>query len=241
MAVTQRPKVEGSMREWASLLHNAAWHALTNGSIAEAVFLTYGVAPGFRFSYLFEGTIKKGSSSILGVHKGSDENSLIPEGQHAIVIRFRAKFEVFRDLFIIQTGLHQGLQGIHFRIVEELRGNSLLLHHLKGDRCKRQAQSQYREDRLKKVSKIESECFMHFEWKERKTESGGAYVGSRQSHIWSHGISIHFQLYKEFRLNLQEADGEYERRKWLRGSTGREHRGNISTKRALAGEQSGEV
>ena len=69
-------------------------------------------------------------------------------------------------------------------------------------------------------------------------------------------ISIRFQLYKRSRLNLQEADGEYERRKWLRGSTGeheestsehrrsigehrgsmKEHRGSILTKRALVGE-----
>ena len=91
-------------------------------------------------------------------------------------------------------------------------------------------------------------------------------MNSRQSHIWSHRISIQFQLYKGSRLNLQEADGKYERRKWLRGSTSehrgstgehwestsehresmreqwesiREQRGSMSTKRALSGEQSG--
>ena len=36
-AVTQRPKAEGSLREWASLLYNAAWYAQEKGSITEAV------------------------------------------------------------------------------------------------------------------------------------------------------------------------------------------------------------
>ena len=39
-AVTQRPKVEGSLREWASLLYNAAWYMWTIGSITEAVNLS---------------------------------------------------------------------------------------------------------------------------------------------------------------------------------------------------------
>ena len=36
-AITQRPKAEGSLREWASLLYNAAWYAWAKGSITEAV------------------------------------------------------------------------------------------------------------------------------------------------------------------------------------------------------------
>ncbi len=36
-AITQRPKAEGSLREWASLLYNAAWYAWRKGSIIEAV------------------------------------------------------------------------------------------------------------------------------------------------------------------------------------------------------------
>ena len=36
-AVTQRPKEKGSLREWASLLYNAAWYAWGKGSITEAV------------------------------------------------------------------------------------------------------------------------------------------------------------------------------------------------------------
>ena len=93
-------------------------------------------------------------------------------------------------------------------------------------------------------------------------------MDSRQSHIWSHGIGIHFQLHQGFRLNLQEINSEYEKGKWLRGSTSehrgstgeqgestsehrgsmgeqrgsmREHRGSIWTKRALAEKQSGEA
>lgn len=32
-----------------------------------AIFISYGIAPDFRFSYLFDRTIKKDSSSIFGV------------------------------------------------------------------------------------------------------------------------------------------------------------------------------
>ena len=39
-AVTQRPKGDGSSREWASLLHKAAWYAWRTGSITEAVDLS---------------------------------------------------------------------------------------------------------------------------------------------------------------------------------------------------------
>ncbi|MCJ1278041.1 hypothetical protein MMC21_005855 [Puttea exsequens] len=39
-AVTQRPKAEESLREWASLLYHAAWYALRKGSITEAVDLS---------------------------------------------------------------------------------------------------------------------------------------------------------------------------------------------------------
>ena len=39
-AITQRPKAEGSLREWASLLYNAAWYAREKGSITEAVELS---------------------------------------------------------------------------------------------------------------------------------------------------------------------------------------------------------
>ena len=39
-AVIQRPKAEGSLREWASLLYNAAWYAYEKGSITEAVDLS---------------------------------------------------------------------------------------------------------------------------------------------------------------------------------------------------------
>ena len=35
--ISQRPKAEGALREWASLLHNAAWYAREKGSITEAV------------------------------------------------------------------------------------------------------------------------------------------------------------------------------------------------------------
>ena len=52
------------------------------------------------------------------------------------------------------------------------------------------------------------------------------YVGSWQNNIWSYQISIHFQLYKGSRLNLQETDGETKSRKRLKGSTS-EHRGSI--------------
>ena len=40
LAITQRPKAEGSLREWASLLYNAAWYAWRKGSIIEAVDLS---------------------------------------------------------------------------------------------------------------------------------------------------------------------------------------------------------
>ncbi|KAK0516318.1 hypothetical protein JMJ35_000921 [Cladonia borealis] len=39
-AIIQRPKAEGSLREWASLLHNAGWYAYEKGSINEAVDLS---------------------------------------------------------------------------------------------------------------------------------------------------------------------------------------------------------
>lgn len=39
-AVTQRPKAKGSLRDWASLLHNAAWYAWRKGNISEAVNLS---------------------------------------------------------------------------------------------------------------------------------------------------------------------------------------------------------
>ncbi len=39
-AVTQRPKGDGSLREWASLIYNAAWYAWRKGSIIEAVHLS---------------------------------------------------------------------------------------------------------------------------------------------------------------------------------------------------------
>ena len=39
-AITQRPKAEGSLREWASLLYNAAWYAWSKGSITEAIELS---------------------------------------------------------------------------------------------------------------------------------------------------------------------------------------------------------
>ena len=38
-AVTQRPKGEESLREWASLMHNVAWYSWRKGSITEAVDL----------------------------------------------------------------------------------------------------------------------------------------------------------------------------------------------------------
>ena len=65
-------------------------------------------------------------------------------------------------------------------------------------------------------------------------------MDSRQSHIWSHRISIRFQLYKRSRLNLQEIDGEYERSKWLRGSTG-EHRRSTGEHRRSMGEHRGSM
>ena len=40
LAVTQRPQAEGSLREWASLLHNIAWYSWRKGSITEAVDLS---------------------------------------------------------------------------------------------------------------------------------------------------------------------------------------------------------
>ncbi|KAL9024571.1 MAG: hypothetical protein Q9196_006422, partial [Gyalolechia fulgens] len=39
-AATQQPSGDGSLREWASLLHNAAWYALEKGSISEAINLS---------------------------------------------------------------------------------------------------------------------------------------------------------------------------------------------------------
>lgn len=39
-AIIQRPKAEGSLREWAPLLYNAAWYAWRKGSITEAVDLS---------------------------------------------------------------------------------------------------------------------------------------------------------------------------------------------------------
>jgi len=39
-AVTQRPKVEGSLKEWASLIHNAAWYTWRKGSTTEAIDLS---------------------------------------------------------------------------------------------------------------------------------------------------------------------------------------------------------
>ena len=57
-------------------------------------------------THVFEGTIKKDSSSTLGVTKKM--KTLIPIDQHAAVVRFRTRFDAFRDLFVIQTGLHQG-------------------------------------------------------------------------------------------------------------------------------------
>ena len=39
-AVIQRPKAEGSLREWASLLYHAVWYVLRKGSITEAVDLS---------------------------------------------------------------------------------------------------------------------------------------------------------------------------------------------------------
>ena len=75
-------------------------------------------------------------------HGGSDEDSLVPKNQHAGVIRFRAGFKAFRDLLVIQNGLHQRFQTMRFRIVEELRSGPLLFRHWKGDGCKRQAKSQ---------------------------------------------------------------------------------------------------
>src|SRR5271170_5802516 len=35
-AVAQRPDGEGSLREWASLLYNAAWYAWRRGNVADA-------------------------------------------------------------------------------------------------------------------------------------------------------------------------------------------------------------
>jgi len=39
-AVIQRPKAEGSLRQWASLLYHAAWYACKKGNITEAVDLS---------------------------------------------------------------------------------------------------------------------------------------------------------------------------------------------------------
>ncbi|KAI4208785.1 MAG: hypothetical protein LQ351_008185, partial [Letrouitia transgressa] len=39
-AVIQRPRRDGSLREWAALLYNAAWYAWRKGSISEAVNLS---------------------------------------------------------------------------------------------------------------------------------------------------------------------------------------------------------
>ena len=98
-------------------------------------------------------------------------------------------------------------------------------------------------NRQTNISQMKNKCFTHCGRNERRRNRRGAYLDSRQTHIWSYRISIHFQLSKGSRLNLQEADGEYERRKWLRGST-REHRGstgehweNMSEHRGSMGEQ----
>ena len=40
LAVTQRPKAEGLLREWASLLYRAAWYTCRKGSITEAIDLS---------------------------------------------------------------------------------------------------------------------------------------------------------------------------------------------------------
>ena len=44
-----------------------------------AVFLSYDIAPGFRFLYLFEGTIKKDFSNIFRVIKAIIKTHLILE------------------------------------------------------------------------------------------------------------------------------------------------------------------
>ena len=72
---------------------------------------------------------KEYPSKIFEGHKGSDEDSLIPKDQHASVFHFHAGFDAFRDLFVIQTGLHQAL----FRIVERLQSGPLLFGHWKRD------------------------------------------------------------------------------------------------------------
>ena len=40
LAVTQRPKAEGSLIEWASLIYNAAWYILGKGNVIEAINLS---------------------------------------------------------------------------------------------------------------------------------------------------------------------------------------------------------
>src|SRR5204862_2646302 len=39
-AVMQQPKREDSLREWATLLYNAAWYALTRGILADAEMMS---------------------------------------------------------------------------------------------------------------------------------------------------------------------------------------------------------
>lgn len=39
-AVTQRPKAEGSLKEWALLLYHAAWYTWRKGSVTEAIDLS---------------------------------------------------------------------------------------------------------------------------------------------------------------------------------------------------------
>ena len=39
-AITQRPRTKGSLNEWASLMYNAAWYALTKGNAADAIQLS---------------------------------------------------------------------------------------------------------------------------------------------------------------------------------------------------------
>ncbi|MCJ1274918.1 hypothetical protein MMC21_002716, partial [Puttea exsequens] len=41
-AITQQPRADGSLREWALLLHNAAWYAWRKGSVAEAIQFSRG-------------------------------------------------------------------------------------------------------------------------------------------------------------------------------------------------------
>lgn len=57
------------------------------------------------------------------------EDSLIPEGQHPIIVDFSTKLEMLEHLIAIDIGLHQGLQTICFRIIKELRCGLLCLYH----------------------------------------------------------------------------------------------------------------